>query len=446
MDFSTNIIDISAVSYEHYSHDLINHKNAITHYGRIAPRHYLRCHVKEVFEKDSPLVLFAIRCIAGACLYIPVKLVGLLAGRKIEWIDQLFVRKKQYVVIDRSGKIDLSSKSAFIDVLNSGKYILNLMCILVPPAGNPATIRHHRPLQETLATLRKIGTSHTETKIRYADLSTEEAINVANNHFKIALSFANETHIGGAPGFHKDENGNFVYDTPSACAQEESLSQRSTLMASLTKLPHTLVKDSHSNMIRSVYGNLNDPNTASGFDSRITAIYSDNHLFAVQKPGKFYESDYLPKPQAVTFITSAAKCYNNEDVLDTSLNSPVYLDAKQRIETHLITAAYRAVTARQNNPRQQIELILGAFGCGAFVPRNITSANQYRQMIVSIYSELLPQFKGIFDRITFAVPTFGKNVPKNLEQTEDAGILNHMIFKSVIKNLGIQAGFKTIRS
>ena len=139
---------------------------------------------------------------------------------------------------------------------------------------------------------------------------------------------------------------------------------------------------------------------------------------------RFYQSDYIDPPQAVAFITSAATCYGNHNQIDCSKGSDVYQDAKQRIETHLLAAADKAVKLRQNNPHHPVELILGAFGCGAFAPRG--NPDEYRNMIAGIYKEILPKFNQLFNQVVFAVPTFGSNEESN------PAVVNHKIFRKVL--------------
>lgn len=311
----------------------------------------------------------------------------------------------------------------FVDVLNNSGYVINGKKVLIPRAQKPTEFKRNkesfREYLDFLKTKYKISGVN-KIKFHFKDLTTEQAINESNTS-KIALNFANEHHAGGGPGFHKAKDTNFfIYDAPSARAQEESLCQRSDLMASLTQLPHTLKPDSsNSNFIRSYYDR--------EFDSRKMAYMSLNHLFAVQENRDFYHSRYLEEPKKVAFITSAAANYGDKKSIDCSKNSKVYNDAKQRIETHLLAAALMAGISKMDTPDQPVEIILGAFGCGAFAPRD--NSNEYRQMIANIYKELLPELQGFFDVITFAVPTFGNTNPRN------PVVANNQIFASVLTSL-----------
>jgi uncharacterized protein (TIGR02452 family) len=192
-------------------------------------------------------------------------------------------------------------------------------------------------------------------------------------------------------------------------------------MASLFPLTNVNTADiPNTKFIRSAY--------AETFDSKNMAYISDNHLFAVQDSNDFYPSRYLEEPKAVSFITSAATPYGNKEV-DCSKNSAVYNDARKRIETHLLAAASRAAASKQERPAVPVELILGAFGCGAFVPK--TNPNVYRQMSAEIYGEVLPAFHGFFDLVTFAVPTFGSTNPSH------AAVANYTIFKNAVQHFNL---------
>lgn len=315
-------------------------------------------------------------------------------------------------------------KGFFVDVLNYGGYSINGKKVNIPPAAKPIKFSRAKDqsLDESLDLFKKEHRINEQNKfsLQFKDLTTEQAIN-ESNALKIALNFANEHHAGGGPGFHKDkESGLFIYDAPSAKAQEESICQRSNLMASLTQLPHTLKGDyPGSTFVRSYYD--------EEFDSREMAYGSLNHLFGVQENKDFYQTCYLEEPKPVAFVTSAATCYGGENVVDCSKDSEAYLDARQRIETHLLAAAFFSKEIFKHDAasnHQPVELILGAFGCGAFAPQE--NPDEYRQMIANIYLELLPKFHGIFDVVTFAVPTFGDTNPLK------PAVANYNIFKSVL--------------
>jgi uncharacterized protein (TIGR02452 family) len=317
--------------------------------------------------------------------------------------------------------VQLLKPGFFVEVLNRGGYSLAGKDVIIPPAGLPVKFMpaNDKNFNESIRSLRETYKINDQHKIafQFKDRTTEEAINESNSS-RIALNFANEKQIGGRPGFHKEEATNlFIYDAPSAKAQEESLSQRTNLLASLTQLSHTLKADSgNSRFSRGCY--------AEEFDSRKMAYVSLNHLFAVQEGRNFYQSRYLSEPKAVAFITSAGKYYGSSADIDCSQSSDVYLDAKARIKTHLLAAAFRAGISKAEKPDQPVELILGAFGCGAFAPQK--NADSYREMIAGIYKELLSEFHGFFDFVTFAVPTFGS------ADASLPAVANHTIFKRIL--------------
>jgi uncharacterized protein (TIGR02452 family) len=309
---------------------------------------------------------------------------------------------------------------AFVDVLNAKGYSINGKKVRLPQASKPE--KHARDPQIPFAAqLQQIKREISFQEpppytLLYKDRSTEQAI-AEGATAKIALNFANENHAGGGPGFHLDpETQQFVYDTPSARAQEESMCQKSDLMASLVQLKHNLKQDFNSLMIRSYY---DEP-----FDSKVMAYTSHNHLFAVQGNHGFYSSHYLEQPRPVVFITSAAECYAwHTGKLVCTKGSEAYLDARNRIETHLLASAKKAAEMKQTDPERPVELILGAFGCGEFVPPE--NPDEYRKMIVGIYQDLLPSLNGFFDVITFAVPTFGSADPQS------PAVRNYEIFKQI---------------
>jgi len=317
-----------------------------------------------------------------------------------------------------------SEPGFFVDVLNARGYTINGIKIEIPEASVPVLVSFQEELtfdQQLLAM--KDPTSKGPLKFSFVDQSTEEAINVRNSHFKIALNFANEYSPGGGPGFFMHaETGQFFYQGPSARAQEESMSQRSDLMTSLTKLPHVVEVDTEGHA-RSYYTTKADPTIQRPFNSTREAYVSDNHLFAVQNGTDFYNSKYLEDgPQQVSFVTSAARYYRDEVVSDFGTDSPVYIDALCRIRTHLLAAATRASQAKKSSPDQKTELILGAFGCGAFIP--MEGGDEYRKMIAGIYNSLVPKLEGIIDLVTYAVPTFG------ITDAENPAVINNTIFKA----------------
>ncbi len=327
----------------------------------------------------------------------------------------------------------------FVQVLNSRKYIINGKTLSIPEAGKPQLVTFdlkRGTLEEQLVQLKvkpDVSGNERSMQVHVQDLTTEQAINERNGHAKIAVNFANEKYIGGpVPGFHRvPGTDTFEYDTRSATTQEESLCQRTDLMASLTQLPHDL--DKIEKMVVSYYMNPDNTKKRMAFDSRKAAYITDNHLFAVQskRTDNFFVSHYLEDSvQPVSFVTSAATWYGNGTV-DCSPQSfdhcigglTVYKDAYQRIQTHLFAAATKAAEMHRQNPDQKIELVLGAYGCGVFAPKG--NPNDYRRMIAGIYRDVVPKFHGFFDLVTYAVPTFRPRDDKPAQ-------MNYQIFQEVL--------------
>lgn len=145
-------------------------------------------------------------------------------------------------------------------------------------------------------------------------------------------------------------------------------------------------------------------------------------MFGIQA-GDFYTTQFLVTPRDVSFLTSAAVCYGSATKVAVDEHSEVYKNATERIRTHLYAAAKKAVEMKKQDTEKPVELILGAFGCGAFAPSN---AKEYATMIAKIYQKELPQLDGFFDEITFAIPKMGRSHP------EDSFVRNFNAFHSVI--------------
>lgn len=300
-------------------------------------------------------------------------------------------------------------KGLFVDVLNANGYRINGTLVTFSPAGSPRAVAFQPAAYEEQISRLLQGRPEAPAKVcEVVDKTTEEAIAEENGHAKIALNFANEVQIGGHPGIEwaPEQNG-FVYSGPSARAQEESLCQHSDLMASLIQLSNEDPK-----LRKMSY-------RKGSFDSKITAYVSENHLFGLTGEN-FYAIDYLAKPVAVSFITSSAPCYNGQTVKQADANLQ---QTRQRICVHLIAAADEAVKMRQELPDRPVEVILGAFGCGVFSAAN---RKEYATLVAEIYREELNRFGVLFDRITFALPTFKQNSPQN------PAVINYNAFSAVL--------------
>jgi uncharacterized protein (TIGR02452 family) len=343
---------------------------------------------------------------------------GLISKKTLKIIVQFF-----------KGKPKQNKLPIYLNILNTKTYLHNNKPVTIPAAGMPSKYARAEDtsLEVSLKAMTELYniTATNSMKTQFKDKSTEEAITESEG-FCLALNFANEEHIGGSPGFHRNPAYDptilgsklFIYDSPPARAQEESICTKSTLMDSLTQLPHTLKQNKIGYMVLSMY---TDP-----FDSTKMAYVSDNHLFAI--PTAFGDA-LLPEPKAVAFVTSAAKSYG-VDPVDCTKDQAAYTDAKQRIETHLLAAANHAGAIKKADPSRKTEIVLGAFGCGVFAPK--TNSNDYRVMVAKIYRELLPKFEGFFDVVTYAVPTFGKMPDLENPDMGITDVANYVIFKNAL--------------
>jgi len=319
-----------------------------------------------------------------------------------------------------TGPINWKKNFLHVDILNQRGYRLNGKIVKLREPMIPKKIERNLTVSfETEVSSLKaqwVGFVEKTPKVHIKDATTDQAINDGEQH-KIALNFANEHHAGGGPGIYKDPASNQIIweGTASAQAQEEALVNKTDLYSSLTLLPTTPEKRDGDTMVRNYYEN-------GGFDSKTTVYTSDNQLFGIQA-GDFYTTQFLEIPRDVSFVTSAAHHYGSHINVDVDENSMVYKDATERIRTHLYAAAKKAVEMKKQDASKQVELILGAFGCGAFAPSN---AEEYAKMIAEIYQKELSQFNGFFDEITFAIPKMGRIDP------EDSFVRNYNAFNSVI--------------
>lgn len=329
--------------------------------------------------------------------------------KKDSFKEKLYLRKGKDVSIDENTqtvtfwKNPVSWRDLFphINILNTGTYKIQNTTITLRDPGIAQKITRNMgaSVEDLLFPLKKSLSEATDKgnkKIQIKDMTTGEAI-IDGDYCKIALNFANEKHAGGTPGIYLESDTIKKTGGGMAHAQEESLTATTNLYLSLAKgIPNTL-KDK-----RNYY---ND----GGFDSRNTAYLSDNQLFGIQK-GDFYTTLFLEKPHDVSFVTSAAYCYSKQGAISVNEGSDAYLDATNRIRTHLYAAALKAMELKEKNNETRVELILGAFGCGEFAPSN---AKAYATMIATIYKKELPYFVVFFDLITFAIPKMGNTQPTN---------------------------------
>lgn len=196
------------------------------------------------------------------------------------------------------------------------------------------------------------------------------------------LNFANEHDRGGNPGYQFDGNQYVLSGRPRSGAQEENLWEKSDLGIGLSEVADY------------------------PFHSCQRAYVTENTLFAVDDPANPKQSQFLPAPIPMSVVTSAAIDFHHPQ---PGHRGPRVYDERSKnemrtiIRTHLKAAAFAAVRDRSQTGLPQ-ELILGAFGCGAFAPKDHSG---YARLIAETYKELLrTEFANIWDRVVFALPQF----------------------------------------
>jgi uncharacterized protein (TIGR02452 family) len=334
---------------------------------------------------------------------------------------------------DESDRLCLSTKSikwdedfVHVNILNNQGYTIDGEPVHLGAPSKPEKIdRDSNESDETFTTTLSMLRDQLPPYIpedsifKIKDMTTDQAI-ITGDQLKIALNFANERMVGGGSGIYKDMTiGKIIWsEVLSAEAQEESLISKSDLFSSLTLLDITAESRNGDKRIRNYYKN-------DGFNSKNTAYVSDNQLFGVQVGPDFYKTQFLKNPRSVSFVTSAAADYNHLKSIPVDKNSEAYKDATDRIRTHLYAAAKKAVELKNANQGSRVELILGAFGCGAFAPTG--NPKEYANMIAQIYKKELTLFEDFFNDITFAIPRLGKTDPKS------PFVRNYDVFASVFK-------------
>lgn len=314
-----------------------------------------------------------------------------------------------------------------VDILNNCSYKIDGKTVALGQPKKPEKITLSTNNEQRTETIQKLpvvlkyyNIPKTLSKITVVDQRTDEAIYEGDQH-KIALNFANAQHVGGGPAIYRDHTSGKIMRASngySAKAQEESLINKSDLFSSLTLL-ETEVK-TIKNKQRNCYVN-------GGFDSRNTAYTSDNKLFGLQD-ADFYTTKFLKEPCSVSFITSAANQYDNTQTINTK-DKMILKDIRLRIDTHLYAAAQKAIKLKRQDPKKPVKLILGAFGCGAFAPKN---AKEYAEAVAFIYHSVLTHRKyttdGFFDEIIFAIP--------KMEQTDENNplVINFNAFEQKFKS------------
>jgi uncharacterized protein (TIGR02452 family) len=249
---------------------------------------------------------------------------------------------------------------------------------------------------ENLAALRKnLNTLYPDqtptTSLSYADMTTQDAAIAADadRYHPILLNFANETHAGGGPGIYFDEVENkFIFVAQRANAQEETIIQDSTFGMKLLYFACHHVQNKET-FPRSHFL------PTFEFNSENMALVTRDQLFATTRNA--FVSELLDTPIDITTITSAAVHHEKQEEQESQ-----WISTKKRIDTHLLAAAKAAVELKTNNSKQKVDFIFGAFGCGAFAPKDQAA---FAQKVAKYYKEKLEgDFAGFFDKATAAAP------------------------------------------
>jgi uncharacterized protein (TIGR02452 family) len=219
-----------------------------------------------------------------------------------------------------------------------------------------------------------------ETKIYFLDTTTNGALIHLNQLFKdieiIALNFANDTYVGGGV-----ING--------AIAQEESL---------------CLTSPSLWNSLRT-YGVQN----GDSFSYRDWGIWNRRIIYT--QNAEFVRDGDLrhTTPYSASIITAAApnnkgisyeKAKEQEQEIERLIEKIVcvpFCDSINRSDIRWSDGIKRKINFK-NKPI----LVLGAFGCGAFLPHNRQS--EYKQLISTIFFRVLSKYKNLYGGVCFAIP------------------------------------------
>lgn len=283
-----------------------------------------------------------------------------------------------------------------VAILNDRGYILDGKYVSVPQAEQAKHVEAV-PFQSSVGRLPSISFYPMGT--RNAIIEAAQKAAEGQKASPIALNFANENHACGGPGFYwSKEEECYVYERERARAQEEALTAASNFADSVMPWTHPH-KSPGDIMTRSYF---NADHRIPGFISQREALLSQNHLF-MDDDGRL-----LKNPQPFTMLTSAAPDHGDVSSwseLSRGEEDRILKDVEARIRAHLCVAA--AKVKEQTERHIFSPVILGAFGCGAFSPRDNSHNGQYSKAIAGIYKKLLGslEFRGAFqDGVIFAVP------------------------------------------
>ena len=219
-----------------------------------------------------------------------------------------------------------------------------------------------------------------ETEIYFLDTTTNGALIHLNQLFKdreiIALNFANDTYVGGGV-----ING--------AIAQEESL---------------CLTSPSLWNSLRT-YGVQN----GDSFSYRDWGIWNRRIIYT--QNAEFVRDGDLrhTTPYSASIITAAApnnkgisyeKAIKQEHEIESLIEKIVcvpFCDSINRPDIRWNDGKKRKI-----NFKKKPILVLGAFGCGAFLPPD--RKLEYKHLISTIFFRVLSKYKNLYGGVCFAIP------------------------------------------
>ena len=231
--------------------------------------------------------------------------------------------------------------------------------------------------------------------IRVIDKTTQDAVVTSDQDVKIALNFANEHDLLGNPNLYYDWTAqgdgtvkNYREGGP-AKAQEEMI----TLVSDLTLTHRFLIDREKQRTKENIRRFLTYSFTKNGL-----VYLTENIMFGTQKSLRS-KLELIETPVAFTMITAAALIPKEAQLAEA------YTDMAKRIYLVLKAAQYKVSTVANN---KTVELILGAFGCGAFIS-GFADKNAYANKIASLFKKALekPEFQNLADVISFAIPTRG---------------------------------------
>lgn len=245
-----------------------------------------------------------------------------------------------------------------LSILDQGYYIndngerMDIAGLVQHAAGNTKLFTPEE-LEQLAKSVAQKGNFTTEYLV-INETTLNAARQVSGSGEVLVLNFASAKNAGG--GF-----------LGGAVAQEESIARASGLYPCLLKAP--------------AYYHYHRTHRS--------CIYSDHMIYTPAVPVfKFEDGSLMEKPVTINIVTSAAV---NAGVVRQQETSKVHL-----IEPMMRTRIEKLLALCYEN--KQTSLVLGAWGCGVF--------QNDPEMIAGLFHEALHgKFKGVFERVTFAVKT-----------------------------------------